>query len=142
MRTNPQQEMKYLIIIVTATVLAFNPGTSIAADKGNTPVVTTDQVQKIQSLAEQGDARAQCGLGIMYSSGEGVPKNYTEALKWYRLSAEQGNAYGQFGLGVMYKNGDGVIANRSMAKEWFGKACDNGYQKGCDQDRELSLQGK
>ncbi len=79
--------MKYLIIIVTATVLAFNPGTSIATDKGN--------------------AVAQYFLGNMYDHGQGVPQNYTEALKWYRLSAEQGDADAQNNLGVMYADGKG-----------------------------------
>ena len=31
-------------------------------------------------------------LGLMYDSGEGVPEDDKEAVKWYRLAAEQGNA--------------------------------------------------
>ena len=38
-------------------------------------------------LAEQGDACAQNGLGKIYRSGLGVPEDYAEALKWYRLAA-------------------------------------------------------
>jgi TPR repeat protein len=41
-------------------------------------------------IAEQGDAFAQFSLGIMYDNGEGVPQDYAEAVKWYRLAAEQG----------------------------------------------------
>ena len=40
--------------------------------------------------AEQGDALAQYNLGFMYSNGEGVPQDYAEAVKWYRMAAEQG----------------------------------------------------
>jgi TPR repeat protein len=40
--------------------------------------------------AEQGSADAQSDLGVMYQSGIGVPYDYKEALKLYRLAAEQG----------------------------------------------------
>ena len=42
-------------------------------------------------FAEQGNAIAQCNLGVMYDNGKGVEKNLTEAMKWYRKAAEQGN---------------------------------------------------
>ena len=35
----------------------------------------------------------------------------------------------------------GVRQNYVVAKEWFGKACDNGYQNGCDAYKELNQQG-
>jgi uncharacterized protein len=44
------------------------------------------------SSAEQGNANAQYELGVMHEKGEGVPLDYIEAVKWFRLSAEQGNA--------------------------------------------------
>ena len=40
-------------------------------------------------LAEQGDADAQYNLGVMYNEGEGVPQDYKEATKWFRLAAEE-----------------------------------------------------
>ena len=30
----------------------------------------------------------------MYAKGQGVPQDYAEALKWYRLAAAQGDADG------------------------------------------------
>ena len=41
----------------------------------------------------------------MYTFGQGVPQNYTEAAKWYRLAAEQGNAQAQYNLGFLYAEG-------------------------------------
>ena len=38
-------------------------------------------------LANAGDALAQFNLGVMYANGYGVPQDYKEALKWYKLSA-------------------------------------------------------
>ena len=42
------------------------------------------------------------------SEGEGVPQDYVQALKWYRLAAAQGDALAQYNLGVMYAKGQGV----------------------------------
>ncbi|MCH8040153.1 MAG: sel1 repeat family protein [Nitrospinae bacterium] len=42
-------------------------------------------------LAEQGHAQAQVNLGIIYSQGRGVPKDYVTAYRWYTLGAGQGD---------------------------------------------------
>ncbi len=48
-------------------------------------------VQEFRPLAEQGHAQAQVNLGIMYSQGRGVPKDYVQAYRWYTLAAGQGD---------------------------------------------------
>jgi TPR repeat protein len=88
--------------------------------------------------AQQGNAIAQCNLGVMYGMGRGVPQDYAEALKWIRLSAAQGYANAQCGLGVMYEYGMGVPKDLTIAKEWYDKACKNGYEKGCAASRRLA----
>ena len=99
----------------------------------------------IQERAEAGDAEAQSNLGVMYEKGEGVPKDYVEAVKWYRKAAEQGDAYGQkqlvkwyrkaaeqgvaiaqVNLGWMYDNGEGVPKDSSEATKWYRKAAKQG----------------
>ncbi len=83
-------------------------------------------------LAEQGNAKAQYNLGIMYSEGKGVPQDYAEAVKWYRKAAEQGQAKrcyrkpaeqgqaeAQYNLGVMYGNGLSVSQDYAEAVEWW-----------------------
>ena len=35
------------------------------------------------------------GLGVMYESGQGVPPNDADAIKWYRKAAEQDDAVAQ-----------------------------------------------
>mgnify|MGYP003359089257 FL=1 len=89
-------------------------------------------------LAEQGNVNAQFNLGVMYYKGQGVKQDYFEAVKWYRQAEKQGDAKAQLNLGVMYINGDGVRQDDEQAKEWFGKACDNGYQKGCQYYSKLN----
>ncbi len=70
-------------------------------------------------LAEQGDANAQFGLGIMYESGQGVPGDYAEAMKWYRRAADQGHAFAKISLGVMYEYGEGVPQDFVQAHKWY-----------------------
>ena len=47
--------------------------------------------------------RAQLNLGLMYAQGKGVPQDYKEAIKYFRLSAEQGNADAQMVLDALIK---------------------------------------
>ena len=68
-----------------------------------------------RALAEQGDAAAQFNLALMYDTGEGVPEDDAEAVRWYRMAAEQGEAAMQFNLGVMCANGEGVPENDAEA---------------------------
>ena len=41
----------------------------------------------------------------MYANGHGVPQDYAEALKWYRLAADQGHANALLKLGLVYGQG-------------------------------------
>ena len=70
-------------------------------------------------LAKQGIAEAQYNLGLMYSRGEGVPRDDKEAMRWYRLSAEQGFAESQTNLGLMYGKGQGVPRDDKEAMRWY-----------------------
>ena len=83
-------------------------------------------VKSTKRLAEQGDARAQYNLGVMYDKGDGVEKDYREALKWYTKAAQQGDARAQNNLGVMYDNGDGVVQDYREALKWYTKAAQQG----------------
>ncbi len=65
-------------------------------------------LSKFRPLAEQGDAKAQWALGVMYERGLGAPQEYAKAVKWYRKAAEQGVAEAQYILGFMYRKGRGV----------------------------------
>ena len=65
---------------------------------------------------------AQYNLGIMYDTGDGVPKNDAEAFKWYRKAADQGDAEAQFNVGNGYATGRGVPQNNIRAYAWWSLA--------------------
>jgi TPR repeat protein len=82
--------------------------------------------------AEQGDTAAQVNLGIRYYSGKGVPQDYTEAVKWYRMAAEQGDAQAQYNLGIMYLEGKGVPQDDTAAYMWLNLSAAQGNAKAAD----------
>jgi TPR repeat protein len=90
---------------------------SIAAASGDHVSLKT-----LMKAAEQGDAKAQDNLGIMYHEGQGVPQDDSQALDWYRKAAEQGYAKAQLNLGFMYYNGQGVPINYVEAFKWTALA--------------------
>ena len=81
--------------------------------------------------AEQGHSLAQYNLGVMYQNGQGVPQDYKEAVKWYRLAAEpdqvnQGVTAAQYYLGWIYQNGQGVPQDYKEAVKWYRLAAEQG----------------
>lgn len=70
-------------------------------------------------LAEQGNAKAQYGLGLMYANGQGVAKDEQQAYFWFRKAAEQGDASAQHSLGDMYSFGEGVPKDEQQAYFWW-----------------------
>ena len=49
-------------------------------------------IDQLRLRAEQGDADAQYTLGFMYANGRGVPQDYQEAVRLFRLAADQEDA--------------------------------------------------
>ncbi|MGO9681324.1 MAG: protein kinase domain-containing protein [Beijerinckiaceae bacterium] len=84
----------------------------------------------VQRTAASGDLEAQFLVGFIYYRGIGVPKNYGEALRWYRKAAEQGNAYAEADLGFAYENGEGVQKDYGEALRWYRKAAEQGNAYG------------
>jgi len=77
--------------------------------------------------AEQGDAESQYQLGLMYSKGKSVKKNYELAVKWYTMAAEQDFAPALNNLGFAYQNGKGVCKDEKKAAELYIKGAEQGY---------------
>jgi len=85
------------IICLAVALLIGNAGVAWSADfqKGYAGYQSGDFATALREwtpLAEQRHADAQYNLGLMYANGQGVPKNYKTAVKWYKLAAEQGDA--------------------------------------------------
>lgn len=77
--------------------------------------------------AEQGDAQAQNNLGALYATGQGVEKDFAEAVKWYPKAAEQDNPQGLANLASMYGEGRGVPEDAKAAFVLCAKAAKLGF---------------
>ena len=78
--------------------------------------------------AEQGEAYSQSLLGIMFSRGEGTPKDDKQALHWHTKAAEQGEASSQSHLGFIFYEGAGTPKDIIMAYVWFNVAAAQGEE--------------
>ncbi len=81
-----------------------------------------------------GDAEEQFARGQMYFEGKGVPKDYGEAARSFRLAAAQGHTEAARHLAGMHASGSGVLKSNALALMWFKIAADNG-----DDDADLIL---
>ena len=92
----------------------------------NIKQVPTGYTAELVKQAENRDANAQFSLGYEYATGQGVPKDEVEAVRWYRKAAEQGNADAQFFLGDAYYFGKGVPKNNAESDRWYRKVAEQG----------------
>ena len=70
---------------------------------------------------------AEYSLGAaFYSGGNGVPQDYAESAKWFRLSADNGEPEAQRYIGLMYGEGRGVAQDYEQALRWLRLAADQG----------------
>jgi TPR repeat protein len=93
----------------------------------NEPQSDADLVTAIMQEADLGDTEAQYSLGNCYASGEGVNRNTTAAIYWFRKAAEQGHARAQFRLAEAYRLGVGVECDIEKSKFWRLNAASNGF---------------
>jgi hypothetical protein len=57
--------------------------------------VSQDYTQALiwyRKAADQGNDRAQFGLGLMYANGHGVPQDYVRAHMWFNIAAAAAGA--------------------------------------------------
>jgi hypothetical protein len=113
---------------------AVTNGVSGASAGCHPPVFSQQGLSALKQQAASGDAATQCGLGLIYAEGQGVPPDDTQAVFWYRKAAEQGNADAQDLLGSMYRRGEGVSQDYTQAAFWYRKAAEQG-----DADGQMEL---
>ena len=93
-------------------------------------VAADERFDSLLRAAEGGDAEAQFNLGVEYSNGTSVPKDRSEAVKWWRKAAEQGDVRSELWLGLLYKYGSGVPQDYSEAMKWYRRAAEQGDTTG------------
>ena len=124
------------IIVAGMMILSMNAcGNSrplpTAQDKSTHVVLqaagSNSSIQRLRMQAERGNVEAQFALAQAYDRGRDVPKDKTEAVRWYRLAATQGDAFAQNALGDNYWEGTGVPKDDTQAARWWRLAAAQGF---------------
>lgn len=103
--------------------LAARPQDGITATEADEAVTG---LEKLRTLALQGDSSAQLELAIIYAEGNGAIRDDAEALRLFRLAADKGNAAAQSYLGMFYSEGDRVTKDEAEGVRWFRLAANQG----------------
>ena len=86
-------------------------------------------IRLFRPLAEQGNAKAQKVLGVMFRKGEGVPKNAVRARMWFSLAAKQGETGARAGLREVSQ---AMTAQQISQAEAMAKACEASNYRDCE----------
>ena len=98
----------------------------MAAEKGNSTSQNNPILHDIKKAAEQGNAKAQMALGSLYENGQGVTRDFKEAVMWYKMAVKQNAASAKCNLAKMYSKGLGVAKDLNEAK----RLAKEGYEQG------------
>lgn len=98
-------------------------------------VTPSSSVSTVVGRALQGDADAQFQAGSAYFTGNGVPVNKVEGVRFIRMAANQGHTVAETMMGTFYSLGDGGLTpNHAESMKWLRRAAVKGWS-----DAQLSL---
>jgi hypothetical protein len=109
-------------VIFLFVLLTIIPAYASSPGEVNSVPLDSNSLKTLIDKANKGDPNSQFKLGAMYCDGNGVPRDYNEAVKRYTSAARQGNACAQCHLGSMYFSGKGVIKDYVEAYKWASLA--------------------
>jgi putative methionine-R-sulfoxide reductase with GAF domain len=102
----------------TTSASAAQPLAQASPNPPPPAVVAPGGMEGLRLLAEKGDPAAQFSMGARYATGEEVPQDYAEAVRWFSMAAEQGHVVSQATLGAYYWAGRGVPQDLVKAYFW------------------------
>ena len=91
---------------------------------------TSESDQPDDNLSSEENAEnteKQFQTGIRYLEGDGVEKDSSKAVKWFRVAADHGDVRAQYLLGVCYCVGEGVEEDIVEAVKWYHIAANQGF---------------
>jgi len=110
--------------IVLAAVFIILTGAPARGQSAERDLAQKKTITDLKEVAYAGDVNAQVELGVIYLTGNGVPKDDAEAVKWLRKAADQDSALGERYLAEMYFKGRGVPADNEEAAKWLRLAAE------------------
>ena len=94
---------------------------------GRLPLEARDQAaERLERLAEQGDAHAQFVMGQLYRDGPLLIPDSQKAKRWFTLAAEHGMSKAQYALGKLLLSADPEVRDPDEGLRWLRRAAQRG----------------
>jgi len=93
------------------------------------PAKKLTPLERIEELANGGNAKAAVVLGVKYLDGDGIARNDADAAQWLERAAKSGEPVAQYRLGTLYQRGVGVVQDETQALHWYEAAANQGNRK-------------
>jgi hypothetical protein len=131
-QTGQRMKQRMIVLAAVMTVQLFGISAAFAGpwEDGMAAYNRGDYVPAMRvfrALAEQGNAKAQNVLGVMFRKGEGVPKNPARAHMWLSFAAKRGDATAKAELRAVSRT---MTAQEISQAEVMAQACEaSGYRQ-------------
>jgi tetratricopeptide (TPR) repeat protein len=115
----------------------------VAVKRAPKRYVIHDAADKLRTAIEEQDAAAYMKLGLPlaqgglvlaqeyvaggYYTGQGVQKDFKEALRWTEKAGNGGVPNAMYRAGLIYFNGEGTQADKVLAARWFQRAAEKNH---------------
>jgi hypothetical protein len=99
--------VRFVAVIAVLVAIAF--GAQAQAQR--------PEIDELRTQAEQGDADAQFNLGLMYTTGRGVPQDDVQAHMWFNLGASRAQIRALRDLAVRGRDRAARQMNRTQIAE-------------------------
>ena len=123
------------LLALTQTTAAPQPAASAGQANANAPdqsaPITPNQpnptpFESLVGAAEAGNAEAMNLLGVLYTLGTPLPRDYSMALYWFQKAVDGGSADAMSNLATMYLFGIGVSRDYVNALRWHERSAARG----------------
>jgi len=113
----------FRIACAAVTMLWLAGAVSVPAQQ-LTSDVSGRPMTEVRILADRGDTSAMRVLANAYLTGEGLPKDSIEGVKWLRRAAELNDPLSQLSLAILHDEGRGVPKDTYETAKWLKAAAD------------------
>jgi TPR repeat protein len=127
-----------------ASLSASGKGNSQNQHRETATALLQDQPSSsdLENACSHGNIDKCYSAGRLFELGQGVPRDYMQAYKYFKQACDGGNVEGCNELGFLFANGFGVARDYQQAYKYGKQACDGGEMLSCKNLGLLFLNGQ
>lgn len=123
------------LLALSQAMAAAQPSTSAGGANPNAPersppitlnLPNASPLESLRDAAEAGNVEAMNLLGVLYTLGTLVPRDYSLALYWFQKAVDGGSDDAMNNLGTIYLFGIGVSHDYVSALRWYERSAARG----------------